>query len=136
MERNRWYKDKVFYQVWCRSFRDGNGDGSFSMEGPVGVNIQNTDLMAFAIDGKTLAFSTDGGRLSLAHGFIKLLPDPVPGTDRIRYLTYYRSSTAQYPVVIAGSTVYAYKDMSWQSLYTIPGSLSGAEFDSVMAQIE
>ena len=27
MERNRWYKDKVFYQVWPRSFKDGNGDG-------------------------------------------------------------------------------------------------------------
>ena len=27
MERSRWYKDRVFYQVWCRSFRDGNGDG-------------------------------------------------------------------------------------------------------------
>ena len=27
MERTRWYKDKVFYQVWPRSFRDGNGDG-------------------------------------------------------------------------------------------------------------
>ena len=26
MERNRWYKDRVFYQVWCRSFKDGNGD--------------------------------------------------------------------------------------------------------------
>ncbi len=27
MERNRWYKDKVFYQIWPRSFKDGNGDG-------------------------------------------------------------------------------------------------------------
>ncbi|MDO5153424.1 MAG: alpha-glucosidase [Eubacteriales bacterium] len=27
MERTRWYKDKVFYQVWPRSFKDGNGDG-------------------------------------------------------------------------------------------------------------
>ena len=27
MERNRWYKDTVFYQVWPRSFKDGNGDG-------------------------------------------------------------------------------------------------------------
>ena len=27
MERNRWYKDKVFYQVWPRSFKDGDGDG-------------------------------------------------------------------------------------------------------------
>ncbi len=27
MERKRWYKDKVFYQIWPRSFKDGNGDG-------------------------------------------------------------------------------------------------------------
>ena len=27
MERKRWYKDKVFDQIWPRSFKDGNGDG-------------------------------------------------------------------------------------------------------------
>ena len=27
MERRRWYKDMVFYQIWPRSFQDGNGDG-------------------------------------------------------------------------------------------------------------
>ena len=27
MERTHWYKDKVFYQIWPRSFKDGNGDG-------------------------------------------------------------------------------------------------------------
>ncbi len=27
MEKNHWYKDKVFYQIWPRSFKDGNGDG-------------------------------------------------------------------------------------------------------------
>jgi oligo-1,6-glucosidase len=27
MERNRWYKDMVFYQIWPRSFKDGDGDG-------------------------------------------------------------------------------------------------------------
>lgn len=27
MERSRWYKDAVFYQIWPRSFADGNGDG-------------------------------------------------------------------------------------------------------------
>ena len=27
MERTRWYQDKVFYQIWPRSFKDGNGDG-------------------------------------------------------------------------------------------------------------
>lgn len=27
MNRTRWYKDCVFYQIWPRSFKDGNGDG-------------------------------------------------------------------------------------------------------------
>ena len=27
MSHHRWYKDKVFYQIWPRSFKDGNGDG-------------------------------------------------------------------------------------------------------------
>ena len=27
MKRTYWYKDAVFYQVWPRSFKDGNGDG-------------------------------------------------------------------------------------------------------------
>ena len=27
MNNNNWYKDKVFYQIWPRSFKDGNGDG-------------------------------------------------------------------------------------------------------------
>ncbi len=27
MEKTRWYKDMVFYQIWPRSFCDGNGDG-------------------------------------------------------------------------------------------------------------
>ena len=27
MEKTRWYKDMVFYQIWPRSFKDGDGDG-------------------------------------------------------------------------------------------------------------
>ena len=27
MNKTRWYKDKVFYQIWPRSFKDGDGDG-------------------------------------------------------------------------------------------------------------
>lgn len=27
MQHTRWYKDQVFYQIWPRSFCDGNGDG-------------------------------------------------------------------------------------------------------------
>ncbi len=27
MQQTKWYKDRVFYQIWPRSFKDGNGDG-------------------------------------------------------------------------------------------------------------
>ena len=33
MERTRWYKNMVFYQVWPRSFMDGNGDGVGDLAG-------------------------------------------------------------------------------------------------------
>ena len=33
MERTRWYKDMVFYQIWPRSFYDGNGDGLGDLQG-------------------------------------------------------------------------------------------------------
>jgi len=33
MQKQQWYKDKVFYQIWPRSFKDGNGDGMGDLYG-------------------------------------------------------------------------------------------------------
>ena len=33
MAINNWYKDRVFYQIWPRSFKDGNGDGMGDLYG-------------------------------------------------------------------------------------------------------
>ena len=33
MERTKWYKDRVFYQIWPRSFKDGDGDGMGDLHG-------------------------------------------------------------------------------------------------------
>ncbi len=35
MEQTKWYKDCVFYQIWPRSFKDGNGDGMGDLWGVV-----------------------------------------------------------------------------------------------------
>ena len=33
MKQTQWYKDTVFYQIWPRSFCDGNGDGMGDLYG-------------------------------------------------------------------------------------------------------
>ena len=48
MERNRWYKDMVFYQIWPRSFKDGNGDGMGDL---YGVYDKLDYLHSLGIDG-------------------------------------------------------------------------------------
>ncbi len=48
MERTRWYKDMVFYQIWPRSFCDGNGDGMGDLWG---VYEKLDYLKALGIDG-------------------------------------------------------------------------------------
>ena len=48
MERNRWYKDMVFYQIWPRSFMDGNGDGMGDL---YGVYDKLDYLQSLGIDG-------------------------------------------------------------------------------------
>ena len=35
MKHTKWFKDSVFYQVWPRSFKDGNGDGMGDLWGVV-----------------------------------------------------------------------------------------------------
>ena len=48
MERNRWYKDMVFYQIWPRSFKDGNGDGMGDLWGV----LEKLDyLKSLGVDG-------------------------------------------------------------------------------------
>ena len=48
MERDRWYKDKVFYQIWPRSFKDGNGDGMGDLHG---VYEKLDYLKSLGVDG-------------------------------------------------------------------------------------
>ena len=46
MEHTRWYKDMVFYQIWPRSFKDGNGDGMGDLLGVFGTEVENGNFGA------------------------------------------------------------------------------------------
>ena len=40
MNNNQWYKDKVFYQIWPRSFKDENEHWKV----PAGYDMENAQL--------------------------------------------------------------------------------------------
>ena len=48
MENTKWYKDKVFYQIWPRSFKDGNGDGMGDL---IGVYEKLDYIKSLGCDG-------------------------------------------------------------------------------------
>ena len=48
MERTHWYKDGVFYQIWPRSFKDGNGDGMGDL---IGVTEKLDYIKSLNVDG-------------------------------------------------------------------------------------
>ena len=48
MNGNQWYKDKVFYQIWPRSFKDGNGDGMGDL---IGVYEKLDYIKSLGCDG-------------------------------------------------------------------------------------
>ena len=47
-KEKRWYKDKVFYQIWPRSFCDGNGDGMGDL---LGVYEKLDYIRSLGVDG-------------------------------------------------------------------------------------
>lgn len=48
MAKNQWYKDMVFYQIWPRSFKDGNGDGMGDL---IGVYEKLDYIKSLGCDG-------------------------------------------------------------------------------------
>ena len=48
MNQHQWYKDKVFYQIWPRSFKDGNGDGMGDL---IGVYEKLDYIKSLGCDG-------------------------------------------------------------------------------------
>ncbi len=48
MKRTRWFKDGVFYQIWPRSFKDGNGDGMGDL---IGVYEKLDYIKSLGVDG-------------------------------------------------------------------------------------
>ena len=49
MEKKQWYKDAVVYQIWPRSFCDGNGDGIGGSSGNPGKIIDQISVCGISV---------------------------------------------------------------------------------------
>ena len=76
MERKRWYKDKVFYQIWPRSFKDGDGDGMGDLWGVYEKLDYSTSAKVWAATASGFPPSTPPPGRTAATIF------PITGTSR------------------------------------------------------
>lgn len=108
----------------------------FAIESFVGLDqSMDENLISPSYSPDAANISTDGGKLSVARGYIKYTGSAVPGTGRLRYMTCFRTLDGSYPIVISDSQIYAFKGNAWTLIHTITGSLTNIKFSSLMARI-
>ncbi len=88
---------------------------------------------AFSPDAANM--DTEGGRLRVAKGFRKFSPAQIPGTAKIDFLTCLRTAEGDIPVVIAGGSLYALIEGSWELKYSYASVSEGVRYDSATVRI-
>lgn len=78
---------------------------------------------------------TEGGRLRVAKGFTKYSAARVPGNADIDLLTCLRTAEGDIPVAIAGGSVYALIEGSWELKYSYESVPAGVSYDSATVRI-
>lgn len=65
---------------------------------------------------------TTDGNLAVGKGYVKHMPEPVPGKEPIRRMYIWRGLVSYRYVVVAGNVVYGYNDFdetpAWRAIYT------------------
>ena len=79
---------------------------------------------------------TANGDLAVGFGYSKHLTVPVPGDGRIRRMYHWHTLKADKFIVIAGDTVYAYRDEAWEAVYTYPEEITSENWDFEEVRID
>lgn len=79
---------------------------------------------------------TANGDLAVGFGYRKHLTTPVPGDGRIRRMYHWHTLKADKFIVIAGDTVYAYRDEAWELVYTYPEEITSENWDFEEVRID
>ncbi len=72
---------------------------------------------------------TANGDLAVGYGYSKYLTVPVPGVGRIRRMYHWHTLRADKFLVIAGNTIYAYNDGSWDVVYSYTENITSDTWD-------
>ncbi len=78
---------------------------------------------------------TSDGALRVAKGFLPCIEEPVPGTETPHRLFLFRSSSQEQFLVLAGNSLYAFREGAWQKVYEYGSGLTQHRFSAAQVQL-
>lgn len=90
----------------------------------------------FSMSPDACNMDTQNGALAVAKGYVRHIPEPIPGAGEIHALAVFARREGDMFVAAAGDSLYAWDGAAWQTVYTYPGGLARHRFDFEQAQID
>ena len=96
---------------------------------------RNENAIAPGMSADACNMDTENGSLAVAKGYVRYIPEPVPGTEPLHRLYVHQRREGEQCIAIAGDVIYAYRDGAWDAVYTYAPGLAEHRFDFAEAQI-
>jgi hypothetical protein len=96
---------------------------------------RDENALPFSMSPDACNMDTENGALAVAKGYVRHIPDPIPGEGEIRALFLYARIGGDLFVAASGNTVYAWDGTAWTGVYTYEGGSEAHSFDFEQAQI-
>ena len=96
---------------------------------------RNENAIAPGMSADACNMDTENGSLAVAKGYVRHIPEPVPGTEPLHRLYVHQRREGEQCIAIAGDVIYAYRDGAWDAVYTYAPGLAEHRFDFAEAQI-
>ncbi len=92
--------------------------------------------MAASYSPDACNMDTADGELTVAKGYTRYITSAVPGADTIRRMFLFHSGSGDQVIVVAGGSVYAWREGAWVLIYSFSGGLTGGRVDFAEVRID
>lgn len=96
---------------------------------------RDENALPFSMSLDACNMDTQSGALAVAKGYVRHIPEPIPGSGEIHALAVFAKSGGDLFVAAANDSLYAWDGAVWRSVYTYSGGLTHHAFDFEQAQI-